>query len=168
MKNFAKYILMMALVLPFAQQEAKALEAGGYSVGALLGLVFPSDKLETRVGYGARASYNVNDTYAIGLQFQNSAADVGIVNVGLMNIHADFLYFWENLYAGAKLGTTRTSGAVLGQSGSTWDLSAGPMVGYDFNVANNITVGPSAEYIFVFADNNYQLFNIFANVKYHF
>lgn len=172
MRNLVKVVFVLALPFLLLSNGAQAAGSGPYSVGAVLGGAFPSDNLGSRFAYGLRFGYDLDADWELGLSWQNSSS----AGRGIMNLHGELAYKYEGFYFGGKVGITNYDtiptisvlGVTVIAGASATKLSAGPMIGYDYEVAQDLTVGPSLEYIHVFADNSVGIVNALANVKYHF
>ncbi len=170
-------ILTFALFTVLSTPLARAAEPGQTTLTASLGAAFPSNNLGTRFAYGIRGGYQFTESFAAGLSASNSSKSMGTASilglqsdlrVGILNAHLDALYTYEGLYLGGKVGITRLSSSAFGASGANTDFSSGAVLGYDIPLSEDISIGPSVEYIRVFADNEYGVVTALANLNFHF
>lgn len=148
---------------------------GGDYVGLLLGPAIISDNIGTKFAIGADVNIMMTDQIGAGLYVTyNGMGDNAAASSNLWNILAEGNYFLTEvpgLRVGAKLGVgiSSVSPKLAGvNSTSDTDPVIGFHAGYDYVVANQISVGPEVNFLFVTSNPGVTILNILGAVKYWF
>lgn len=150
------FVMAMALVLGVSAAPSAQAKEGAFSAGVDLGLIFPSDNLGTRLGYGVDLRYGIMADWDLAFNALFSSKSGASVN----DFHLTGYYLYEGWSLGVKLGLTKTetpstvtiAGVVIPVTGgaSATDFSFGPSVAYMFETGvDGLTFGPQADFIIV-------------------
>lgn len=132
-----------------------------------------ADALKMGIGFGASGEFMVNPSFGLGafVTYQMVAFETEIDGLSASqmpfgvtaNFHAD------GFYAGINGGMANFKVTFDGVSESESDIFVGAQAGYDFPVADSVTVGIEARYLHILAEGGSSgLLNGLGQVKFQF
>jgi hypothetical protein len=177
MKKFTALVFAMAFsVLNIGNSStagAAIRDEGDAYAGVLLGLNNVSNGGGTNLAYGLTGGYKFMPQFGAGLFFTYNSltASAGITS-GLTIIALEGNYYFpddlQGLSVGLKLGSGSISSSGGGVSASSSGLVIGPHIAYDYQVADDVTVGGQAAVLSIGTNPSVTAFEILAQAKYWF
>jgi len=165
-------LLFLGLALLPSAQANTALG----SVGLSMGLLAPSDNLQSRFAWGVRTEYRALPLLRTGAWIVTASKMVGALDSRITSFGIDgALMPGEDsggFYAGGKLGATILSNNLITSGTDTTAFTAGPQMGWDYffyGKNEGFSIGPEFSYLFVFApSNSIGIFSMLFSLKLHF
>lgn len=170
---------LVAFMAAFALNSAQAAEVGGAPlasgyVGLLagIGIATGAPVSTSYFEYGLHIGYHFMPDMSVGVfgqTFSAPSTTFGTVTVTgprswLFGAEANYHFIQlPGLHAGVKLGVG-TSDAT----NSKTDFIVGPLVAYDIQITDGLSIGPSVEYLFDTSSSTGNILSALADIKFHF
>ena len=167
----------MASQIASAAVDTETRSSARPSIGVMGGWMKPNHGLSGRFNYGLEIAFQPQDPWSLGLQiytskktdaFGNSNTITPLLLKGVYNYGSSM--GMSNFYMGAKTGIAWLSGSssLFNVSATSTSFAIGPVVGADYNLCPQFSMGAEVAYLFLLASGSPDHLTADALLKYWF